>query len=59
MEKQFLTSGSALYRDNVSKQNVLNIASTDGVYVDTYIQDASSKIIDYYFKRQLGKDIML
>lgn len=32
----------------------INVQSTNGLFVDTFIQDSSSKIVDFYFKKLLG-----
>lgn len=39
---------------NPSRYSAAPIYSTNGLYVDTFIQDQSTKVVDFYFKRLLG-----
>lgn len=52
--KNFTRGATAVYFDQSLHEPLVNVASTNGAYCDVYIQDSDSKIIDFYFKRQLG-----
>ena len=52
--KCFNKTATPVYIDGELREAVMNVASKNGQYVDVYVQDSNSKIIDFYFTKLLN-----